>query len=391
MYKNDLLKNMIDEIFQDIVGIRRHIHSHPELGFNEFQTANLISKSLKELDYEVYEGIGTTGVVACFKNREGAPAIAYRADMDALPIQEKNDVDYASVFPGIMHACGHDGHVAVLLGAAKIFAQIKDQLNYQIVLIFQPAEEGPGGAKPIIKSGILKQFNIKGMFGLHVLSTLERGKIGIKRGAITASIDNFLLTIKGKSSHAARPEQGIDAIFVACQVVNNLQGIISRRLSASEDAVLTIGKIQGGYRRNVIADSVCLEGTVRCTSPKTRDNIESYFLKMVDGVTKAHDASYELNYDHGYPAVVNDRVITDFIVDISQRFMSPDDILILEGPELWGEDFAYFLQEYPGAFFYLGGAVEGKEMVHHHSPNFNFDEECMKLGIEIFVNIAMNF
>jgi amidohydrolase len=386
-----LIKKKIDSIYPDVVNIRRKIHATPELGFAEFKTAKLITETLKALDYEVFGNIAKTGVVACLKGKENAPALAFRADMDALPIQEENNFSYASKIPGVMHACGHDFHVSILLGLAMVFAEFKDQIQSQVVLIFQPAEEGPGGAKPIIESGILKKFNIKAIFGLHVLPNLKSGQVSFKAGPITATIDNFILTIKGKSAHGARPENGIDAILVACQIVNNLQSIISRHIAAKELAVLTIGKIKGGYRRNVIADNVRLEGTVRCMGPETRSIIEDRFKKIIKGVTQAYGADYKLEYTYGYPSAINNNETTDLVKKVSQEVVGKENAICLNDPNLWGEDFAYFLQQYPGTFFHLGGAVTGQKTADLHSPHFVFDENAMKIGIEIFVNLCLEY
>ena len=385
-----VIKKKIDRIYPDVVNIRRKIHQNPELGFEEFETAKIITNTLRELDYQVFENVAQTGVIACFKGRENIPAIAYRADIDALPIQEKNDLPYASQTPGKMHACGHDGHAAILLGVAKIFAEIKDKIQSQIVLIFQPAKRARG-AKPIIESGVLKQFNINAIFGFHILSTLERGQISFKEGPVTASVDNFILDIKGKSAHGAKPENGVDAILAACQVVNNLQSIVSRTIAAKELAVLSVGKIEGGYRRNVIADNVRMEGTVRCVNPETRAMIKPRFVKIVNGITQAYGAEYELEYNYGYPPSVNNREMTDLVKKVSLEVVGQDNAICLSDPELWSEDFAYFLEEYPGSFFYLGGGVKRQKIVHHHSPQFDFDESAMKIGIEIFVNLALSY
>lgn len=383
------IKEKIDSIYSEVVAIRRKIHACPELGFEEFKTAQLIAESLKDLDYEVFEGIAKTGVVACLKGRQNMPAVAFRADMDALPMQEENDFSFASKNLGKMHACGHDGHVSILLGTAKILAQIKDHIKGQVVLIFQPAEEGPGGAKPLIASGILEKFNIKAIFGLHILSTIESGKVCVKKGPITASVDNFILHIKGKSAHGAKPENGVDAILTTCQLVNNLQSIISRRVSPRDSTVVTVGKIQGGYRRNIIADNVCIEGTVRCLESSTRDMMEPWFVEIIKGIVKAYGADYDLQYHYGYPPTVNDDEMTDLVKKISQDVIGPANTLELSHPELWGEDFAYYLLKYPGAFFYLGGAADVKNFVAHHNPRFDFDEKAMKIGIEIFVRLAL--
>jgi|AntAceMinimDraft_16_1070373.scaffolds.fasta_scaffold10769_3 amidohydrolase len=386
-----LIREKINAIYPKLVSIRRDIHKYPELGFEEKRTGEIIVEILEELDFKIYKGIAKTGIIGQLKGKKTGPTIAFRADMDALPIQEKNNISYASKVPGKMHACGHDGHVSILLGAAKIFAKIKDKIPGQIILIFQPAEEGPGGAMPIIESGILNNFNIEAIFGLHIFSTLPKGKISIKEGAITSSVDNFVLNVKGKSSHGAHPETGIDAVLVACQIVNNLQCIVSREISSNESAVVTVGKIEGGYRRNVIADNVSMEGTIRCTSPKTRKLVEAKFKRIIKGVTSAYGAEYELNYKYGYPSTINDKRMTDLVRKTSEEVVGENNVIKLNNPELVGEDVSYFLKKFPGCFFYLGGAIKGQKIVPHHSPYFNFEESAMKLGVEMFVKIALNY
>ncbi|MDI3548876.1 MAG: hypothetical protein PWR10_2528 [Halanaerobiales bacterium] len=384
------IRRLIEEIEPRLVEIRQDLHHHPELGFEETRTAALVADKLKELGFEVKTGVAKTGVVGLLKGRGEGPVVALRADMDALPIEEKNDLPYASGEKGKMHACGHDAHVAILLGVAMVLSRLKDKIPGQVKLIFQPAEEGPGGARPMIKEGVLDNPAVDAILGLHVWLDIPAGKIGVKTGPTFASIDEFDLVVKGSSSHGASPHQGIDAVLVAAQMVNALQSTISRSIDPTEPGVVTIGKIEGGYRRNIIADQVRLEGTVRCVRPEIRKQLEKKIRQIIQGISNAYGSDYELDYRHDYPPLINNQEVTGLVSQISEKVVGPENVIGVEKPTLGGEDFAYFLEKVPGCFFLLGGRNEEKGITApHHNPYFNLDESVMPIGVEVLVRATL--
>ncbi len=378
------LKNYITDIEDEIIDIRRDFHKHPELGFEETRTAKIIAQKLNSWGYEVKENVAKTGVVGILKGEKQGPTIALRSDIDALPITEKNNLNYSSVNEGKMHACGHDGHMAILLGTAKVLAKYKNEISGNIKLIFQPAEEGPGGAKPMIDEGVIEDVDL--ILGLHIWPDLDSGKVGVKKGPLFASIDEIDIEVVGESSHGASPHQGTDAVLVAAELVSSLQSVVSRKIDPVEPSVITIGKINGGYVRNVIADNVSLEGTVRCVSPEIRKKLELKIKEIIKGVTMSHGASYNLEYRNMYSPLINNDYYTDIVKNIAQTIVGKENVDFIEKPTMGGEDFAYFLKEVPGTFFLLGGRNEDKGITaSNHNPNFNFDEDILKTGVEILV------
>lgn len=380
----ELIKNKTSEIEDRVIEIRRQIHANPELGFEEIDTARLIVEILEDNGIPCITGIAGTGVIGIIKGCKTSPTVALRADMDALAIEEKNQTDYASKNKGKMHACGHDAHIAILIGTAIVLNSYKDKLEGQVKLIFQPAEEGPGGAEPMISEGVLDNPSVDTIFGLHVWTDIEAGFVGLKDGPFFASVDDFDLIIKGSSCHGATPEQGIDAVVIAANVVNALQTIVSRGIRPTEDVVLTIGRIEGGYGRNIIADQVRLKGTIRCFDPGIRDLIEDKVIKIVSGICDGYGGNYELEYNRMYPALINDKEMNDILRSVSIEIIGTDKVLEVERPTLGGEDFAFFLEKVPGSFFLLGAGNEKKGITApHHNPYFDIDEGILSMGIEI--------
>ncbi len=386
------IRAKINKYKEEVIRIRRDLHKHPEVGFDLERTSNLVSDKLKELGFDVKTNIAKTGIVGLIEGNEAGPTIALRADMDALPIKEQTELSFASVEDDKMHACGHDGHTAILLGVAMVLAEIKDELKGKVKLIFQPAEEGPGGAKPMIEEGVMKNPEVDAILGLHIWLEIEAGKVGVKEGPLFASIDEVDIDIKGESSHGASPHQGVDAVVVAADLINSFQTIVSRNINPIDSAVITIGKINGGYVRNVIADNVRLEATVRSLNPDVRKKLEEEIYKKVEKICSASDADYEIDYRNLYPPLLNDNKINGLVKNNAIKVMGAENVIDIEEPTMGGEDFAFFLKEVPGTFFLLGGRNEGKEITApHHNPNFTFDEDIMTDGIEIMINSVINF
>jgi len=388
----DNIKKLVKKYEEEVIKIRRDLHKHPEVGFDLARTSKKVANILNELGFEVKTEIGKTGVVGIIEGNNDGPTIALRADMDALPMEEKTDLDFASVEKGKMHACGHDGHTAILLGVAMVLAEIKDKLRGNVKLIFQPAEEGPGGAEPMIEDGVMDAPKVDAILGLHIWLEMDAGKVGVKKGPLFASIDEIDIKIKGDSSHGASPHQGVDAITTAAEVINSLQSIVSRKIDPIDSAVVTIGKIEGGYVRNVIADEVNLEGTIRALNPEVRKQLEDEIRKKVKNICLASDADYEIDYRHMYPPLVNDKDITDLVKENAIKVMKSENVIDVKDPTMGGEDFAYFLKEVPGTFFLLGGRNEEKGITAaHHNTHFTFDEDIMTDGIEIMIKSVLDF
>lgn len=374
----------------ELVQWRRELHRFPELGFQEQITSRFIARKLTDWGLEVRPGIARTGVVALVEGASAGPVLAVRADMDALPILERTSVDYASEHPGIMHACGHDGHVAIALGAARWFAEHRDRLNGSVKFLFQPAEEGLGGAVPMIEEGALESPAVDAVIGLHLWNNMPIGEVGIKAGAEFADTAIFKVTITGKGGHGAIPQQTIDAVVVGAQVITALQTVVSRNVDPFQPAVVTVGKFTSGTAFNVIAQTADLEGTVRCFDLELAEWLPRRIEQTVRGVCEAHGATYTFAYDRHYPALINDPTMTALVRGAAEAFLGPD--RVRSEATLGGEDMAFYLQKVPGCYFFLGSANAelGLDKPHHH-PCFDFDERALGLGVELFVRCAERF
>jgi len=390
--------NLKEKMKKEIMGIedkmiewRRDIHQHPELAFEEERTSALVSEKLKEWGYEV-EKIAGTGVVANLKNNFFGKTIAIRADMDALPLEEKTEVDYKSQNPGKMHACGHDAHTAIALGTAKVLSLFKNKIKGNVKFIFQPAEEGPGGAKPMIEEGVLESPEVDRIIGLHNRTTIPVGQIGVGYGAIMASTDKFTIKIKGTGAHGAHPDEGVDPIVVVSHLIIALQELVSRETEPTDPLVITTGSIHGGTVFNVIPDEVELMGTVRTLNSDLRDNISKRIEEVISGITTTFRADYELDYQYGYPVTVNDKKVTKMMEEVITEMLGTENIYHMEKPSMGGEDFAYYLQQVPGSFVYLGSENYEKGIIHPgHSPKFNIDEDILVIGVELFIRAVIKY
>ena len=383
---------MIKEIKQfhdEMTEWRRDIHQHPELKFEEFRTADLVAAKLEEFGIEIHRGLAKTGVVGTIRNGDG-PSIGLRADMDALPLEEKNTFKHASSNPGKMHACGHDGHTAMLLGAAKHLAASKN-FKGTVNFIFQPAEEGGGGGELMIKEGLFEMFPVDSVYGLHNWPGMPAGTFGVSSGPIMAAADMFDLTINGRGGHAALPDQCIDPIVVASQVVSALQTIPSRNTHPVDSVVISVTQIHAGDAYNVIPDSVRMHGTVRTFQQETRDKMPSSMLRVAEGVCAAYGATCELNYMSGYPATVNSVQEADISAKAVVDLLGEDKIIRNPTPSMGAEDFSYMLEARPGCYVWLGiGPGKGEAGCMLHSSSYDFNDDVLPTGASYWVKLVEN-
>ncbi len=385
-----------EKIKEQVIGFRRHFHMYPELSGREFKTAEFIADKLREFGVdEVYENFAeSTAVVGVIKGKkDGKSCVALRADMDALPIKEETGKPYSSKVEGLMHACGHDAHMAMLLGAAKILAESRDFKGY-VKLIFQPCEERHDckGAKHLVEHGVLKNPDVSAIFAFHVYPEIKTGFIGTREGAILASSDVFKLRMIGKGTHASKPHLGVDPILMASQVVSVLHHIVSRKVDPLDPAVLTIGKIKGGDAENVIPDSVEMEGTIRTLNHKVRQNFESWLNDAASGIARAYGGSYELKFTKGTPPLINDKRTTKFAIKTISELLGEGRAFLLEKPSMGGEDFSEYVNVVPGTFLRLGTANDKKGTTYPlHNPKFDIDEDALSVGVACEVALAVNF
>ena len=368
---------------------RRDIHQHPELKFEENRTSDLVAAKLEEFGIEIHRGLAKTGVVGTIRNGDG-PSIGLRADMDALPLEEKNTFKHASSNPGKMHACGHDGHTAMLLGAAKHLAASKN-FKGTVNLIFQPAEEGGGGGELMIKEGLFEMFPVDSVYGLHNWPGMPAGTFGVGSGPIMAAADMFDLTINGRGGHAALPDQCIDPIVVASQVVSALQTITSRNTHPVDSVVITVTQIHAGDAYNVIPDSVQMHGTVRTFQTETRDKIPSSMLRVAEGVCTAYGTTCELNYMSGYPTTINSVPETEISAKAVVDLLGEDKIILNPTPSMGAEDFSYMLEARPGCYVWLGiGPGKGEAGCMLHSSRYDFNDDVLPTGASYWVKLVEN-
>ncbi|MCO6358934.1 amidohydrolase [Roseivirga pacifica] len=377
------VKSLAAKHFESIVAIRRHIHAHPELSFEEHETAKYVAEQLRKLGIEPTEGVADTGLTALIKGKNpDTKVVALRGDMDALPIQEENDVPYKSTNDGVMHACGHDVHTACLLGAATILNELKDEFEGTIKLVFQPGEEkNPGGASLMIKAGALENPRPAAMLGQHVLPYIPTGKLGFRSGKYMASADEVYLTVKGQGGHAALPDKAIDPIVIAAQIITALQTVISRNADPKMPTVLTFGAIHGGSAQNIIPNEVKIAGTFRALDEDWRFKAHDLITKLATNVAEGMGGSCDVNIDVGYPFLHNDEDTTAIARAAACEYIGEENIVDLD---LWlgAEDFAYYSHEVPACFYRLGTGNEAKETTFGaHTPRFNVDEDAIELGI----------
>ncbi len=384
----------IEAIFPKLVEIRRDLHRHPELSNREVRTSKIVAEHLTNLGLEVTTGIAHHGVVGILRGKQPGPVVAVRADMDALPIQEVRDVPYKSCVPGVMHACGHDVHTTIGLGTAEILAHRTNDLTGTVKFLFQPAEEGApvgedGGAKMMIREGVLEDPSPEVIFGLHVYPPLEAGQIGYVAGPAMAGASRFEIKIKGKKAHGAYPHTGVDAVLVASHTVVALQTISSRMVNSQDPVVVTVGSIHGGNRGNILADEVVLIGTVRALSDDVMNQVEHRMLQILAGITTSFGAEFEVNFARQVPALVNDPSLTSRMVPTFERLVGKANA-IKTPPRMGAEDFAFFAAARPSLFFSLGIAnLERGITAGIHTPEFDVDETCLKTGVAAMVELVL--
>ncbi|WP_066424284.1 M20 family metallopeptidase [Anabaena sp. 4-3] len=379
-----------------LVEWRRRLHQKPELGFQEKLTSEFISSQLQAWGIEHQTGIAQTGIVATITGTKtpspDSRVLAIRADMDALPIQELNQVSYCSQHDGVMHACGHDGHTAIALGTAYYLQQHRQDFAGTIKIIFQPAEEGPGGAKPMIEAGVLKNPDVDAIIGLHLWNNLPVGTVGVRSGALMAAVELFDCTIVGKGGHGAIPHQTVDSVVVAAQIVTALQTIVARNVNPLDSAVVTVGALHAGTTHNVIADTATLKGTVRYFNPAFQGFFAQRIEQIISGICQSHGAEYDFQYRSLYPPVINDHSMAELVRSVAEEIVETPVGVVPECQTMGGEDMSFFLQEVPGCYFFLGSANPDKDLAYpHHHPRFDFDETALAMGVEIFVRCVEQF
>jgi amidohydrolase len=387
-----LLDSIVTEA-ASIIALRRDIHAHPELCFEEVRTADLVAGQLTEWGIPVHRGMGTTGVVGIVKNGTSGRGIGLRADMDALPMQEFNKFAHASQHPGKMHACGHDGHVAMLLAAARHFAKNRN-FDGTVYLIFQPAEEGGGGAREMIKDGLFEQFPMEAVFGMHNWPDDQVGRFAVSPGPVMASTAEFKIVLRGKGGHGAMPHLGIDPVPAACQMVQAFQTIVSRNKKPIDAAVISVTMIHAGEATNVIPDSCELQGTVRTFSNEVQDLIERRMRQIAEHVSAAHEATCEFEFARNYPPTVNSAAEAEFARKVMVSIVGEQNVLVQE-PTMGAEDFAFMLEAKPGAYCFISnGDGSHREMGHGggpcviHNPSYDFNDDLIPLGATYWVRLA---
>jgi amidohydrolase len=380
------------QLTESVIDLRRTLHQWPELGFQERRTSALVAKRLQALGIEVRTGMAQTGVLGTLRGTGVGKTVLLRADMDGLPIEEASGVPYASQNHGVMHACGHDGHTAILLTAAKVLAQRRQQFSGTVKFAFQPAEElPPGGAKGMIAEGVLEHPRVDATFGLHLWNGLPVGKIGVDEGPIMASVDRFDIVIKGVGSHGAYPHTGVDPIVVGSHVVAALQTVVSREVPPLAAVVVTVGTFQGGTAFNVIPSHVELSGTVRTVDARIRDEMPARLERIVRGVTSGMRAECSFNYAFGYPVTVNDVSRAQFARRVAGAIVG-DANVVAAGMTMGAEDMSYFLDAVPGCYLRLGSGNPERGIIHpHHSALFNFDEAALPIGVELLTQLTLTY
>jgi amidohydrolase len=380
---------LVNEVTDEVVAWRRHLHSHPELSFEEVNTSQYVYDTLTSFGGLDVSRPTKTSVVARLVGPIEGPKLAIRADMDALPIEEETDFEFRSQTKGVMHACGHDAHTAILLGAAKVLTGLREEVRGEIRFIFQHAEElHPGGAVQMVEAGVMD--DIDNIIGLHVRSTMESGRLCVSAGPINAASDRFDVTIHGRGGHAAHPHGTVDSVAVAAEVIASLQHIVARNKDPLHPLVISITKIHGGTAYNVIPETVELGGTVRSYNPALRESVPALMERVISGITEAHGATFKFDYRPGYSPVVNDEQLSERVAAVLEQAFGEGNVHPSK-PGMGGEDFSGYLTKAPGTFFHLGAgnAAQGTLYPHHH-PKFWLDEEAFKVGVKAFVALGLN-
>lgn len=373
----------------ELVEFRRHFHAHPELSMAELETAAFVQARLREREFdEIRTGVGETGVLATLRGGRPGPTTLLRADMDALPVTELTGAPYASQREGVMHACGHDGHVAILLTAARALAQRREEVAGTIVFCFQPGEEGHGGNRLMIRDGALENPHVDRVFALHLYTGLDVGKVGIRDGAFFAASDQIYITLEGRGGHGAMPQLSVDPIVASAQFITMLQSVVSREVAPKEPAVVTIGKISAGTTHNVIPDRAEMMGTVRTLDADVRKSMPERLERMLAGISTAMRLKHRLDYEWGYPAVVNDRATNDVVRAVAKACLGAENVVDPHEVVMWAEDMAYMQEERPGAYFLVGARGPERGVEPQHSARYDIDERALEVGLAMMTGIA---
>ncbi len=372
--------------------LRRKLHAHPELAFHEFATTELIAQELTNCGLEVKTWEGKTGVLGILQGAKPGKVIALRADIDALPLTEKSGLEFTSQNEGVCHACGHDLHTSVLLGAVRVLSQMREQLAGTIKFIFQPAEETLGGSQSMIERGVLTNPQVEAIFGLHTWPDLPEGTVGYKAGSFMASADSVDVKIIGRAGHAAHPHRSIDPVVAAAAVVQGVQSFISREIAPIDSAVITFGSIHGGTVRNIIAGDVTLAGTIRCASKEVRDNMPGMLERMIQNTAAAYRCTAEINYQAGNPPVVNDEKLTNVVTEAAQKILGAEKVKPVASMSMGSEDFAWYMEQVPGCVYRLGTHTEeAQSHLALHNPEIRFGEKALLTGVEVMSSVALEY
>ncbi len=392
-----LIDGVIDEVMPDVIRIRRQIHAWPELGFEEHKTSSLCEKTLRELGVDIVQSVADTGVVGTLRGHDSSFTVALRADMDALQISEETGLEFCSRVPGLMHACGHDGHVAILLGVAMVLTRLRQMIQGNIKFIFQPGEESLGGAKHMVDSGVLEDPDVDAIFALHLWPDVPLGNIAVHRGPAMAALDRLAITLRGCGGHAATPHKSVDAIVAASLLVLAMQTIVSRETDPLEPLIVSIGQGKAGSAYNAIADIAELHGTIRTLSDSIRKEIPKLIEQKIIGVTQSTGTEYSLEYTFGYPPVINDPIASDFTVETCSAVFGAEHAYVVDKPSMVGEDFAYYLERTPGAIFLVGTQPKTEDIRDQqcsvyplHHPCFTFDEKALAIGVRAMTYLALS-
>ncbi len=404
---NPLIENFAAEVESEVISLRRYFHENPELSNREYKTAERIAEELRKLGLKVDTGIALTGVVAVLDSGKPGPTIGLRADIDGLPVTERTPVPFASKVTseylgedvGVMHACGHDTHIAMLLGAAKVLVQMKDKLSGKVVFVFQPAEEGAppgeeGGAELMIKEGLIDKYGIEVMFGQHISAGLDAGTIRYKLGGIMAAVNSMRIVVKGKQTHGSRPWGGIDPITVSAQMILGLQTIVSRQMELTKEAcVITIGKIKGGFRSNIIPEEVEMLGTIRTLDKDMQTDIHNRIKRTLTNIAEASEATVEIEIDKGYPITFNNHELTRDMLPALYSAAGEEKVIVTNA-STGAEDFSFFAQEVPGLYFFVGGKpldIDPLDAAPHHTPDFFIDESSLLTGVKTMSYLTLRY
>lgn len=376
------IEKRVDDLFGELVDIRRDFHKYPELSEEEYRTHEKICEYLEKWEIEHIKNVAKTGVVAIIRGKKPGKTVGARADIDALPIEELNDLEFKSLNKGVMHACGHDIHTTIHLGVAKILKDMEENICGNIKIFFQPAEETIGGAKQMIDEGYLQNPDVDYILSLHVMPYLDVGKIQLKQGKMNAATNEFSIKIKGKSSHAAYPEESVDAIVISGYIITALQSLVSRNISPLNSVVLTLGKINGGTKNNIITDEVIISGTLRTLDEDTRLFAKKRLKEIVENTANVYGGEGKVHFEEGYPALINNDEVVDILQDTAENLLGKDNVEFKEFPSMGADDFSYFLEKVKGAYYNLGCGNKSKGWTAPiHNGNFIADEECIKVGV----------